>query len=75
MVVIYLLIFKNNQKMLYKMNNRNNLLINNKLTTININKIMIKKHKKEILKWIILEILDFLCSRQMMNQTVKTKCK
>ena len=72
MVVIYLLIFKNNQKMLYKMNNRNNLLINNKLTTININKIMIKKHKKEILKWIILEILDFLCNRQMMNQTVKT---
>lgn len=72
MVVIYLLIFKNNQKMLYKMNNRNNLLINNKLTTININKIMIKKHKKEIIKWIILEILDFLCNRQMMNQTVKT---
>jgi hypothetical protein len=49
--------------MLYKMNNRNNLLINNKLTTININKIMIKKHKKEIIKWIILEILDFLCNR------------
>ena len=72
MVVIYLLIFKTNQKMLYKMNNRNNLLINNKLTTININKIMIKKHKKEIIKWIILEILDFLCNRQMMNQTVKT---
>ena len=72
MVVIYLLIFKNNQKMLYKMNNRNNLLINNKLTTININKIMIKKHKKEIIKWIILEILDFLFNRQMMNQTVKT---
>ena len=72
MVVIYLLIFKTNQKMLYKMNNRNNLLINDKLTTININKIMIKKHKKEILKWIILEILDFLCNRQMMNQTVKT---
>lgn len=73
MVVIYLLIFKTNQKMLYKMNNRNNLLINNKLTTININKIMIKKHKKEILKWIILEILDLLCNRQMMNQTVKCK--